>query len=206
MSDQPANPNTEPDEWLRLLKTSGDELHTEEGPASLAVLVEAMRQTGDALTPSEETRRATWQQIEHSMAKRSQPAQSGNSFFSRRFWGMPAYATALMASGAALVIGLLVLDMQTKDADITVVAMRGGVSRIPVEDFSAPQPKLVQELRDMELEVESQREAAQILLTIPVPDPPSPALLAWAARWGVTPMPGSKWQIVLVPASQENHE
>lgn len=205
MSNQPTTPDPDSEEWLRMLKANGDAPHTKEELDQLAIIIEAMRQTGDALTPSEETKRTAWNQIKQAMEKQPQPVQSNWLTSFRHFWSMPAFAPALLASSAALVIGWLVITTQNKDTDITVIAMRGAYS-IPVQDFSAQQPKLVQELREIGLEVEVQRETAQILLTIPVSDPPPPALLAWAARWGIAPMPAGKWHIVLIPSPKKIHE
>lgn len=206
MPNQPTTPNPDYEEWLRILKTNGEAPHTMDEQDQLEIIVEAMRQTGDALTPSDETKRAAWRQIEQAMEKRSQPAQPAWQSIFQRFWSMPAFAPALLASSVALIIGWLFLTTQNEDTDITVVAMRGGSYSIPIQDFTAQQPKLVQELREIGLEVEVQREAAQISLTIPVSDPPPPALLAWASRWGIAPMPAGKWHIALVPSSKKTHE
>lgn len=190
MSDP--GPDQELHDWMDMEGTTDQ---TEEARR----LIQAMRQTGDALSPSEQTRQATWARIAQAMTTK-QKKQSGFDEFFRHFMSSfsPGMATATLILGVTV---LLWAYLPNEQAEFTDMGTKGPPHVIAIHDFSSSNPALVKELSDMGLSFDYRPGAKEGVLTIQVTDPPSLALLQWASRWNLLPPLPGPWHLKVVPES-----
>lgn len=194
MADIPQIPNPDDDEWISALNAP----EQAQGPkAELArALIAAMRESGESLAPSDAACREQWQRIAAEMAER-------NGTKPRNPWWRALFSPPALAWGAAtalLLLGLATWLRFPSEPEFDIVAMRGNAQRIEIDDFAAPEPALVAELRRLGVDVALERGADGLRLSAQIPTPPPAGLDGWLQRWKVRVSAGSALFLVLVPA------
>lgn len=174
-----------------------------EESADLRLLADATRQalleTGDSLTPSDETTRRAWQQLE-------QKAQARGLFNERFRWleWMLLPRRLAFALSVTLAIGAALFWWTARygDSGLIIVAMRGEATVVTVSDADAEIPALVRELRALNLSPEVTRLADGTRVDVVWPSPPSPQATAWLTEKGFRLSADGKLHLYLIKPSQ----
>lgn len=173
-----------------------------DGDADLRLLAEATRQalldTGDSLSPSDETTRRAWQRLE-------QQAQAQGMFDERYRWldGWLQPRRLALSLSLTLAVGAAFLwwTAQYGDSGIVIVAMRGDATVITVSDADAETPVLARELLALNLSPEITRVADGTRIDVVWPAQPSAEASAWLAEKGFHLSADGKLHLYLVKPS-----
>jgi len=167
-------------------------------PENARQLIQAMRESGEALTPSEQTRQIAWAQVEKAMAAKQQQTPGSPWFSTQNLFRflMPGMATAVLVLGA----GVMVWSYLPSEPEYIELGSKGPPSVVATQDFSLDTPALVTELSHLGLTSHYRHDTSEGTLTIQVPNPPPHELLHWASRWNLLPPEPGVWNLKVVPA------
>jgi len=161
-------------------------------------LLKAMRATGDALTPSANTKLEAWEQVARAMAAR--PASSFSAkrhgAFAEFFW---RFLLPGVAAAAIVLLGVTLIFLPAKNSEYTVLASKGTSAIVVIEDFSSDSPVIIEELKNLGLVFEFHQDLAERVVIVQVPNPPPVSLVQWASRWDILPPEPGEWRLKIVP-------
>lgn len=168
-------------------------------PAKIRLLAaaakQAMLETADRHTPSDQATQHAWQALERE-------AEARGLFDERYSWLEWFLAPRRLAFAMVLALaagtGIIWHEAQQSDSGITIVAMRGDATVLTVSDADAETPELVRELRALKLSPELSRTEDGTRIDVAWPVPPSPQASAWLTEKGFHLSADGKLHLYLV--------